>query len=255
MLRHSLRYLVSILLMSSMAASAASFDSLTFYTEEYPPFNFRENGEIKGISVDLLREAAALSDVTIPESNIILLPWARSYRSTLLKENSVLFSTTRTPHREKLFQWVGPIHTAKLGVIAKKSSDIQINEPLDLGNYRTGVMRDDIGEQMLFTLGVPRASMQEVTDVNRLIELLYKNRLDVIVYGERAASWLVDRAGYRPDSFEVVYTIEQSAIYYAFNKSVDQRLIQTLQKNIDILKNSKDANGINRYQAIMEKYP
>ncbi len=254
MRRRSLICLISLLMICSSAVRAADLESLIYYTEEYPPFNFREDGEIKGIAVDLLREAVALSGVSIPKSNIILLPWSRSYRSALLQENSGLFSTTRTPHREDLFQWVGPIDVAKVSIIARKGSGIVINEPLDIGKYRIGVMRDDVGEQMLFSLGVPRESMQEASIVSRLIEQLYKKRIDLMVYDERSAAWLFEQAGYSRDSFETVYVMEQSAIYYAFNKDVDKSIIEELQKNINTLKNTNDANGINRYQAIFEQY-
>ncbi|WP_165312729.1 substrate-binding periplasmic protein [Vibrio ziniensis] len=233
---------------------ASALESLIYYTEDYPPFNFRENGVIKGISVDLLREVTAMSGVEIPDSNIILLPWSRSYRSALIQNNSGLFSTTKTSHREELFQWVGPIDIAKVTVMARKGSNIVINSPIDMANYRIGVMRDDVGEQMLFSLGVPRESMQEASIISQLIEQLYKNRIDLMVYDERSASWLIGKAGYEPDSFETVYILEQSEIYYAFNKNVDKALVKELQKNLDKIKSSTDSNGINRYQAIVEKY-
>ncbi len=254
MLHRSKIWLIFLCVLGSGTVSASGLESLIYYTEEHPPFNYRENGEIKGIAVDLLREAAALSGETIPDNNIIMLPWSRSYRSALLKENSGLFSTTRTPHREELFQWVGPIDVTNITVMARKGSGIVINDPLDIGKYRIGVMRDDVGEQMLFSLGVPRESIQEASNVRRLIEQLYKNRVDLIVYDERSADWLVDRAGYSKDSFESVYVMQQREIYYAFNKGVDEKLIQQLQENLDALKSTIDTNGINRYQAIVEDY-
>ncbi len=254
MLRHSTIWLLGFCVLCTGPVSASALESLVYYTEEYPPFNYREDGEIKGIAVDLLREAAALSGDTIPDNNIILLPWSRSYRSALLKENSGLFSTTRTPHREELFQWVGPIDVTQVTVMARKGSGIVIKEPLDIGKYRIGVMRDDVGEQMLFTLGIPKESIQEASNVSRLIEQLYKNRVDLIVYDQRSANWLVDKAGYSKDSFESVYVMQQREIYYAFNKSVDEKIIKQLQKSLDALKTTTDTNGINRYQAIIKDY-
>jgi len=96
--------------------------------------------------------------------------------------------------------------------------------------------------------------MQEATHISRLIELLYKNRIDLLVYDERSAGWLIERAGYGTDSFESVYTLEQSEIYYAFNKSVDKTVIKELQKNLDNIKNTTDSLGKTRYQSIVEKY-
>ena len=40
----------------------------------------------------------------------------------------------RTPEREHLFKWVGPINTLSIGLIAKKSSHVTISEPACLHN-------------------------------------------------------------------------------------------------------------------------
>ncbi|MBF4254708.1 amino acid ABC transporter substrate-binding protein, partial [Vibrio anguillarum] len=91
-------------------------------------------------------------------------------------KDGVLFSTTRTSHREELFHWVGPIDEIKVAVIARKGSNIKLGEPLEITSYKIGVIKDDVGEQMLLQYGVPRDSMQEATDVTRLAEQLVKKR-------------------------------------------------------------------------------
>lgn len=52
-----------------------------------------------------------------------------------------------------------------------------MNDPIELGNYRIGVIRDDIGEQQLLQLGVPRESMVEGSTVSSLAEQSLKNAL------------------------------------------------------------------------------
>ncbi|MBF4343739.1 amino acid ABC transporter substrate-binding protein, partial [Vibrio anguillarum] len=121
---------------------------------------------------------------------------------TILKKDGVLFSTTRTSHREELFHWVGPIDDIKVSVIARKGSNIKLGEPLEITSYKIGVIKDDVGEQMLLQYGVPRDSMQEATDVTMLAEQLVKKRIDLIAYDERSAHWWIKQAGYAPDQFE-----------------------------------------------------
>lgn len=235
-------------------AIGATLDSLTYYTEEYPPFNFNQNGQVTGISVDLLKQAAQVAGVQLPSDHIVLQPWARSYRSTILRPDSVLFSTTRTQHREDLFHWVGPIDDIKVTIIARKDSQIKIAEPLEMASYRIGVIRDDVGEQMLLQFGVPRESMQEAGYVSVLAEQLLKKRIDLIAYDERAAQWWIKQAGYNVNEFETVYVLKEGLLYYAFNKNVNQSLLNDLQKGIDTIKNTTDEDGVNRYQAILNKY-
>ena len=245
-------WLISVL--ASSPAYPASLETLTYYTEAYPPFNFMNQGKITGISVDLLQEAAKFSGHDVLLSQIVLQPWARSYRSTILKKDGVLFSTTRTSRREELFHWVGPIDDIKVSVIARKGSNIKLGEPLEITSYKIGVIKDDVGEQMLLQYGVPRDSMQEATDVTMLAEQLVKKRIDLIAYDERSAHWWIKQAGYAPDQFETLYVLKQGLLYYAFNKNIDQTLLDDLQMGIDKVKNTVNEDGVNRYQAILNKY-
>jgi hypothetical protein len=48
--------------------------------------------------------------------------------------------------------------------------------------------------------------------------------------------------------------LKQGLLYYAFNKNVDQALLDDLQMGIDKVKNTVNEDGVNRYQAILNKY-
>lgn len=226
---------------------------LSFYTESYPPANYVVDDKITGYSVDILLAASALVGEPVTLSQITLQPWARSYRTVLTHGDSVLFSTTRSEHREELFKWVGPILDIKVVVLARKDSDIVINDPIDMANYRIGVIRDDIGEQSLLALGVPRDSMQEASYVTVLAEQLMKKRIDLLVYSERAAYWWSRQVGINPDMFEPVYVVQEGQVYFAFNRDSDEEVVEKLQQGLEMLK-SKDESGISRYEQILEKY-
>ncbi|MGL4223656.1 MAG: substrate-binding periplasmic protein [Vibrio sp.] len=235
-------------------AQAQGLESLTYYTENYPPMNFAQGDKPAGIAVELLQQAAVAMHTQISAEQILVQPWPRSYRTSLLKSDGVLFSTTRTAHRENLFNWVGPIADIKVAVLARKSSQIKVNDPMELGQYRIGVLRDDIGEQQLLQLGVPRESMVEGTSVSALAEQLLKKRIDLLAYDERTAFWWMSQKNYPLEEFETVYILMQGSLYYAFNKNIEQSVLDDLQKGIELIKNSVDENGINRYQAILDKY-
>ncbi|WP_420911144.1 substrate-binding periplasmic protein [Vibrio aestuarianus] len=253
----NMRFILLTVLLTTLTVipvHSSGLESLTYYTESYPPFNFVDQGAVTGISIDLLQEAATLAGQEVLLSQIVLQPWARSYRFAILKKDAVLFSTTRTEHREDLFHWVGPIDDIKVTIIARKGSNITLEEPLEITSYKIGVIRDDVGEQLLLQHGVPRESMQESTNVTMLAELLIKKRIDLIAYDERSAHWWIKQAGYKTDQFETVYVLKQGLLYYAFNKNVDQALLDDLQKGIDKVKNTNNDDGVNRYQAILNKY-
>jgi len=90
-------------------STAADLNSLNIMTEEFPPFNYSDNGNLSGLSVDLLIKASAAVGSPITEKDINMAAWARACKTTLSGPNTMLFSTTRTEQREDLFKWAGPI--------------------------------------------------------------------------------------------------------------------------------------------------
>ncbi|ELV8642639.1 ABC transporter substrate-binding protein [Vibrio vulnificus] len=231
-----------------------SLQQLTFFSESYPPANYLENKMPRGYSVDVLRQAASIVGTNIKDEQIVIQPWPRSYRATLTHDDAALFSTTRTEHREHLFQWAGPIADIKAVVMARVDSDIVINDPIDMANYRIGVIRDDVGEQMLLDLGVPREAMQEANYVTQLAEQLMKKRIDLLAYDESAAFWFTSQAGLDPKLFKTVYILKEGELYFAFNKNVPKKLVDQLQKGIDILKQQTNEEGVTLHQAILNRY-
>ncbi|HAS6346685.1 ABC transporter substrate-binding protein [Vibrio sp. IRLE0018] len=239
---------------SAATSPVTSLQQLAFYSESYPPANFLEGNTPKGYSIDILRQAASMVGENVGDGQIVIQPWPRSYRAALTNENAVLFSTTRTEHREHLFQWAGPIAGIKAVVMARIDADIEIMEPIDMANYRIGVIRDDVGEQMLLELGVPREAMQEANYVTQLAEQLMKRRIDLLAYDESAALWFTSQAGLDPKLFKTVYVLKEGELYFAFNKHVPKNLVEKLQQGIDALKTEKNAQGVTYHQAILNQY-
>ena len=243
-----LNYLLSLPVLSD------DLQNLSFFTENYPPANFEDNGKISGYAVEILVAAGEAVGEEIDVSKISILPWPRSYRNSLNLDDAVLFSTTRTEHRENLFHWVGPITKIKVVILARKHDKILINDPMDISKYKIGVIRDDIGEQSLLQIGIPSFSMQEATSVTTLAEQLVKGRIDLLAYDEKAAYWWATQAGIESDIFEPVYVLTGGKLYYAFNKNIDLDIVEKFQKGLDIIKSQKNAQGISLDQEIINKY-
>ena len=99
-----------------------------------PPFNYKENGVVKGLSVDVVRAAFKEADLYI--DRIDVLPWARGYRYALEKKNVFLFGILRTENREHLFRWMGTIAPATISFFRlKERGDIRIKTLEDAKKY------------------------------------------------------------------------------------------------------------------------
>ncbi len=249
-------FLFTFLVMLGIAATPVSVfpqtvDDLIIMTENYPPYNFEKEGKLKGISVDLI--ASILKRVGSKQTveDIRLLPWARGYLLVLNQKNTSLFSTTRTAEREELFKWVGPITTTTIGLIALKERGIKISSLDDLENYKVGVVRSDIGEQLLVNAGVPLQELDQIGGLDVIstsITKLTKGRIDMWSYETNVALWEIKAEGLSVDDYEIVHVLKEGELFFAFHKDTPEELLQQLQSALDALK----ADGT--YQTIIDKY-
>ncbi len=236
------------------ADEAFSASDLTYITEQFPPYNYLENGKLQGISVDLLEKAWEKIGVDLNRSVIQILPWKEGYQKTLDKTSTVLFSTARLPQREQLFKWAGPIGPIRNVLLAKWDKNIRITAPEDLKKYRIGAINDDSAVQMLQDNGVKKEDLVLETTSRPIIKMLQNGSIDAWAYGDVAGIWLIRESGANASDFKVAYEFGQTDYYYAFNKETPDILVRSFQEAIDYVKVNKDNNGVSDYEKILATY-
>ena len=213
--------------------SAMDATDLKYITEIYPPFNFEENGKLKGIAVDFLKEIWI--EMGTDEQKIEVLPWARAYKMAQMKKNTVLFSTTRSPARESLFKWAGPIKSNPIGFVARKDSNIKVGSIVDLSKYRLGTVRDDFCESVLQEKGFDIKTLDRVSKLSTNLKKLKNKRIDLVVNSVEGTFLALKKEGYNPDNYVTVGILSDVPLSYAFHKDVPQGLVDKFQKIIDSL--------------------
>jgi polar amino acid transport system substrate-binding protein len=247
--------IVSATAVSSLAAEETpSAKDLTYITEQYPPFNFQENGRLQGISVDLLEEVWERMGVDLNRSIINLLPWTACYQRILNEKDTALFAMARSPQREQLFKWAGPIGPFRTVLLAKRDRNIGIASPEDLNNYKIGAIKDDNAIQMLLDKGVNEENLHIEIASEPIIKMLENGSIDAWAHGEIAGIWLIQQSGANASDYEVAYVLGQTDAYYAFNKETPDSLVQSFQQAIDHIKSEKDMDGVSDYERIVSKY-
>ena len=247
-LKVSIICLLFIVLTAPEQGKAQSIDDFTIMTEQYPPHNFQVDGELRGISADIMTLMLSKLGSKLSRKDIEVLPWARGYHETLNHSNKCLFSTTRTEERENLFKWVGPISPTKVALIAKKSRNIQINSIDDLSKYTIGVITDDIAEQTLINMRVDGLILDDVSRTIMNIKKLNSERIDLWGYAEEVAKWELKSNGFNPNEYETVYVLQANELYFAFNMETPDKLINQLQRVLDEIKETGEQ------QKIIDKY-
>ena len=232
-----------LILLISIGSTAFALDLMS---EDYPPYNYPdENGKPTGISVDIVKE---IIKATGDSDNIKILPWARSYREIQNKPNKVLFVMTRTPAREFLFKWVGPVANNTWVLFAKKDSDIKVSslEQVKNLNYRVGTYLDDACDIYLREQGF--INLHTVPNDQLNVKKLIKGRIDLWIVGEGQGIFKARRENNAHKKIKKVLDIKTTKLYIAFSKTTPNSVINQWQAELDKLK----ANG--KYQEIMNKY-
>jgi len=224
-------------------ALAGPFEDITYLSEEYYPYSFKDEDEIKGISVDVLRRIWAR--LGVQEQPIDMLPWARAYELIRLQPGTMLFSMARTPDRESLFRWAGPILKARLILFAKKNRQIRIGDSNQLAGRSIGTVRGDVAHNVL-EARCPGCILEAVADMRQNVLKLAENRLDMVAYDEQAWPSLIHRIGMDPAQFEAVFILRETPIYYAFNRSVPQAAVDRFQRALNAVLASPDFGAILR---------
>jgi len=141
-----------------LIACTLQAQTLTIYTEEFPPFNYTNNNQIEGVSTDIVN---AVMKKTYFDYSIISIPWARAYKMSQEDPNSLIFSISRRVKRENLFKWIGIIVPSVHSVFALKSrDDIIIDKLDDLKQYQIGTAIEDARETYLVTKGIELKKLQ-----------------------------------------------------------------------------------------------
>ncbi|MFP5221067.1 MAG: substrate-binding periplasmic protein [Acidobacteriota bacterium] len=227
-----------------MHPPTASAGPLTILTEEFPPYNYTEDGHLRGISTDILLLMLAEAGMDIPVESFQVLPWSRGYNDVLSRPNTLLFSVTRTAERETLFKWIGPIAPNRNVLLARKDRDMDIRDFSQVMHLRIGAIRDDAGEQLLVARGYPLKWIDVTSDARSNILKLETGRIDLFAYPETVFKWLMAQSRKNADEYETVFVLHEGHLYFAVNRDTPDETVRKLQEALDALKESGKVQDI-----------
>jgi polar amino acid transport system substrate-binding protein len=225
---------------SSTASSseiARKLEAIHWYSEEYPPYNFSDaDGVPTGMAVDILMEAFKRLGVSTRPENIEIAPWNRTYKFIQRRAGTALFSMTYTPERQKLMKFVGPSIPTNISVMAPRSSRITANNVADLSALKIGVVRDDIGDQLVRGLALSDGSIVRKNSLRQLLYLLEAGRVDAVAYASDVFYHSVTNAGHSTAEHEEVFVLKEGYLGYAFHYSTPPDVLEPLQATIDAMR-------------------
>lgn len=233
-----LTVVILTLLMTSSAVLAEDLRSplaeLVYVTEEYKPHNFTNQGRLTGMAVETLR--LIWRDQRIDEQPIQVAPWSRGYDLLKNDRNIVLFSTVRTPEREKLFKWVGPISQTTIVLLTLANRPVKMSSLNDAHGKRVAVVKDTSGWSLLQDIKMKADDLVEVHSIKSGVRMLENQRVDLFAVG---FSQFLDACSAFDCSmrlFKVAWHFHDRETYFALNRDVPDNIVVLFQEALDRVK-------------------
>jgi len=242
----------------NVACTAPTASSqLRIITEEYPPYNFLDkNNNVTGQSTDIVR---ALLEKTDTQANIEVMPLSQGLALAEKGPGVVIYSINRTPQRENLFKWVGPIGNYEQAFYAKKGSATsalilfysQLEDAKKVD--QNGVYKGDAGAQFLASQRLYNLDYS-LTDVEALKKLM-DGTVQLWLGNKDGLAITAEQAGVNPDDLVMMPTVViQADLYIAFSKDIPDSTVKAWQSALDALKQEKDIDNKTVYEKIMAKW-
>lgn len=234
-------------------SNSSSAQNLTVYTEEFPPYNFSEDGRVVGVSTEVVE---IIMNKTGLDYEISIYPWARTYKYAKDRPNSLIFSISRRTNREDLFKWVGIITPSRHSVFALGSrTDINIETLEDLKKHIIGTTIGDAREAYLLNNGFEEGELQRVGG-NNANETNYKKlkrgRIDLWPMSEPVAHYIVAQAGDDPGKeIRKVFLFEEMSTggyYIAASLQTPDEIVSKIRVALEEFKKTSE------YKDILEKW-
>jgi len=121
-----------------LGLGATSARALELLTEENPPLNYVQNGQVAGTATQVLREMVQRAGL---QANFHVLPWSEAFSRARVEPTTCVYSTVRNTDRDNQFRWVGPIVRGYWSAFALEGFP-RLKHADELKKYRIGVTRD-----------------------------------------------------------------------------------------------------------------
>ena len=176
-------FIFSLLTLSIFWVANSNAQQIIGVTEDWPPYNYADNGIVKGIATEIVQATLAQADL---EATIRVYPWARAYDMALNQENVLIYSIRRSSEREALFKWIGPIFYQNIYLVKLKNrTDIVLTSLEDAKRYRLGVMNQDSSHHFLLSQGFEKRVNLDTTPSETLnVKKLFTGRIDLLVQND-----------------------------------------------------------------------
>jgi polar amino acid transport system substrate-binding protein len=205
-------------------------EELLVMTEQFPPFNFQEDNEIRGLSTVIVKK---LLEGTHLKYQIEMVPWKRAYNTALNRPNTLIYTMAKTESRKDKFHWIGKISNRKVSLFRLRSRKDLASMTLEEAKKKAKIacVQGDASTEKIIAMGFSLENltmMRDVTTSNLGINHVIKGRSDYFPTNPYSLKYRI-KIGDVPDLFTDQFVIHDADGYYiAANIETDPDILKTL---------------------------
>lgn len=223
---------------------------IQLHTEINPPYSYMTGENVSnwastGSSVEIVNEMQAQSSY---KNLVNVTSWVAGYRALQYMPNYALFTTARTPEREELFQWVGPIVSYTDHFYTLTASTLQIStlaEAKALNSIATP--HTWYSHDYLTTNGFDNI-VTTANTAEEAFDQLISGEVEALLLPDTMMNWLCREAGIPSATVTPQLEGDYYEGYIAFSLNTPASVVDQWQRNLDAMKED------GRFEAIWQKW-
>lgn len=229
--------------LSASSSIYANQFKLVIYTDHFAPYNFiNDHGQLVGANYDIVNALCIKAKV---ECDFVVVPWKRAVTQVHKTPYSAIFSIAQHTNRAPLFNWLGPLTTAKTYFYKLKSrSDVTVHALSDTTNYTLGMVRGDIYQSLVEKVGfINEQNLMMFGEELHYLQLFLNNKIDLILGSEQVIYNQLKSFNVNIEDVEQLSELPVSDDlkdnYLAFNKAVPLHIVMRFERAFTELKQER----------------
>ncbi|MDY0362418.1 MAG: transporter substrate-binding domain-containing protein [Desulforegulaceae bacterium] len=185
---------------------------ITIVTEQYPPYEFIENGKWTGHDVDIVKKACERFGVSAVFKEY---PWKRCLKMIEHGDAQAIISAMNTPDRQEYILFpVSNLSYEKNVILGHKANDLIIDSLDDLKGKTIGLQSGySYGDEFDHYSGLLKdfSFSQEL-----MLKKFHAKRTELIIGNEAVILYLNKKLNFEP--VKVLYAVSEDPLYIGFSK-------------------------------------
>jgi polar amino acid transport system substrate-binding protein len=225
--------LFSLLLIILILIPLWAYSDLKIYTEDFPPYNFMEKSQIKGITTEIVRRIIQKGGF---KAEIKMTSWGRCIKYLNHSKTPVaVFTMAMNEKRKNLYKWVGPIRRINISVYTLEGRDFKIRNLDDIKQHImiVGISKNSNTHDYLTGINFPKELIDPTFGFGTIVKKLYYGRVSAVILEDQTFSSNARKLNMDMDSFKNHFKLQTRSTWIAFSKNTPDKTVERWQQAFD----------------------